>query len=69
MINDEDLKTHAFFNQRRRQDVATQTECFVKIEHIPSGISVTKHSGRSQIRARDEAMEELKMLVEIWTAP
>lgn len=66
MIKSDDIQVNTFFNQRRKQDVATQTECFVKIEHIPSGITVTKHSGRSQVKARDEAMEELEMLVEIW---
>ena len=38
---------------------------FVKITHLPSGISVTKHNN-SQLKARNEALEELEVLVEIY---
>ena len=38
---------------------------FVKIEHMPSKITVTKYH-RSQYKAKQEAIEELEVLVEIW---
>ncbi len=38
---------------------------FVKIKHIHSGITVTKEN-KSQVKAKEEALEELEMLVELW---
>lgn len=46
-----------------RIDVISKT--FVKITHIPSGITVTKQ-GKSQIKTNSEAMEEIILLVELW---
>ena len=37
----------------------------VKLTHTKSGISVTKHN-KSQTKAGVEALEEIKMLVELW---
>ena len=38
---------------------------FVKIKHVTSGITVTKEN-KSQVKAKEEALEELEMLVELW---
>ena len=59
-----DTKVDVLTYKSKGMDVYPRNQ-FVRIEHIPSGITVTKHS-TSQIKARDEAMEELKMLVELW---
>lgn len=50
---------------KNHRDYSYNTQRFVKITHIESNISVTKY-GRSQIRARDEAMAEITRLVELW---
>ncbi len=60
-----DVKINTFFGKLKNPYDDPCYSNFVRIEHIPSGITVTKHS-TSQIKARDEAMEELKMLVELW---
>ena len=39
---------------------------FVKVEHVPSKITVTKYH-RSQYKAKEEAIEELEILVELWS--
>ena len=66
LLNPKDLKVDVLFHKLKGQVVFPHRDQFVRIEHIPSGITVTKHSTKSQIRARDEGLEELEMLVEIW---
>lgn len=61
-----DLKVDCFTRKRNVVDVCCIPTAFVKIEHIPSKIIVTKHNSRSLLKARDEAMEELEMLVQLW---
>ncbi len=53
MIEQDDLRVNAIRKN------------FVKIKHIPSGITVTKEN-KSQVKAKEEALEELEMLVELW---
>lgn len=38
---------------------------YVKVEHIPSGIVVTK-VGRSQLRAKEECLAEIEKMLEVW---
>lgn len=38
---------------------------YVKICHNPTGITVTKIE-KSQIKAKDKALEELEFLLELW---
>jgi protein subunit release factor A len=40
---------------------------FVRIEHLPSGIVVTKHNSIWSTVAQAEALEELDMLVQLWS--
>lgn len=62
----EDLKIDVIGPVRHEVDVCHIPDVFVKIEHTPSGITVTKHSRKGSVYAKDRAMEELEMLVEIW---
>ena len=67
MINPDELKVDCFFDKASKNGQVTYPHrCqFVKLTHIPSGIAVTKES-RSQIIARNEAIEEIEVLVELW---
>jgi protein subunit release factor A len=68
MINPNELRIDCFFEgtSRKGRMVIYPYRCnFVKIAHIPSGITVTKES-KSQVKAKQEALEELEMLVELW---
>lgn len=53
----------------QRAEWGMRTTCpansFIKITHIKSGISVTKY-GKTQIKARDKALEELEEIVKKW---
>ena len=64
MINPKDIKVDVLSHKSKGQRAGFPPS-FVRIEHLPSGITVTK-SRTTQIAARDEAMEELEMLVELW---
>ncbi len=66
MIDLKDIKVSTFLRRRKDMDVATITTQFVKVEHMPSGITVTKHSERSQVRAKADCIDELELLVELW---
>lgn len=50
---------------KNHKSYSYNTQRFVKITHIESGITVTKY-GRSQIKARDEAMAEITRLIDLW---
>lgn len=65
-MNREDLTIDVINSKRNGMQVAENLHNFVIIKHIPSGISVTKYHRRSQIIARDEALEELEFLVNLW---
>lgn len=65
MVDTKDLKVDVLTRPRTGQN-AWQPSGFVRVQHIPSGITVTKHSSRGQIRALDEAHAEIEMLVELW---
>ena len=64
MINPEDLRVDVL-SCKPKQLMVGNNPTFVKIEHIPSKIAVTKYN-RSQYKAKEEGLEELEMLVEIW---
>ena len=64
MLNPEDLRIEIIRNINN-VDVYPKAEEFIKVTHEPSGICVTKHN-RSQIKAKDEALEELELLVELY---
>jgi len=64
MIKPEELKVEILRCKQRQVTVDNQPT-FVKTEHIPSKITVTKYN-RSQYKAKEECIEELEMLVEIW---
>lgn len=66
MIYPKDLKIDVFKQKPKKGMQVYSRHDFVKIEHLPSGITVTKHSDRGQIRAKNECMEELEVLVELW---
>ena len=65
MINRKDLKVDTISCKRRLVDFGSKNIAFVKIEHIPSSITVTEVD-KTQIKARNKAMIELDRLVEIW---
>jgi hypothetical protein len=58
-------KINQFTAKRNDVDVNHIPGGFVRVEHIESGISVTKH-GKTMLEARIEATEECKDLVEIY---
>ena len=64
MIKPEELKIE-ILSCKPKQITVDKLPTFVKIEHIPSKITVTKYH-RSQYKAKNECIEELEMLVEIW---
>ena len=64
MINPEDLRVDVL-SCKPKQFMVGNNPTFVKIEHKPSKITVTKYN-RSQYKAKEEGLEELEMLVEIW---
>ena len=61
-----DIIVKVFSNKPKQVGVVHHGDSFVKVEHIPSGIVVTKHGSGSQIKIRDKAFEELMMLVKLW---
>jgi protein subunit release factor A len=67
MIKPDEIRVDCFYGKESKNGQVTfpQRCQFVKITHIQSGISVTKES-RTQIIARNEAFEELEILVELW---
>ena len=67
MINPSDLKVDVFSEKSSKngQIAYPFRSNFVKLTHLPSGISVTKES-RAQVIAKNDAMEELEVLVELW---
>jgi protein subunit release factor A len=65
IVNQSDLKINVFGNIKSGMHKAENNCRFVKIEHVPSGIVVTKY-GRFQINAKNEAMEEIENLIALW---
>jgi len=66
-LNLEDVQIEILARERYKTDITTLKGNFVKATHIPSGIAVTEYHNRSQIKARDAALLELKYLVSIWS--
>ena len=62
----EDLKIDVIPMKRHKIDVNSIHGAIIKIEHIPSGIIVTKYHKKTQVKAKEEALEELKILVAHW---
>lgn len=63
-IKPEDLRIDVF----RPPFKGMHVQClpsYVKVEHIPSGIVVTKCE-RSQLRAKEKCLAEIKKLLEAW---
>lgn len=63
-IKTEDLRIDVF----RPRTTGMHVQClpsYVKVEHIPSGIVVTK-VGRSQLRVKEECLAEIEKLLEVW---
>ena len=69
MINPIEIRVEVFNDKASKNgQIVYPHRCqFVKLTHVPSGISVTKE-GQSQSKAKNEAMEELEVLVELWEA-
>jgi protein subunit release factor A len=67
IMNQSDLRINVFGNTKSGMHKAENNCRFVKIEHVPSGIVVTKYN-KYQIDAKSEAMEEIEMLINIWEA-
>ena len=67
IINPNDIKLECFKDKTSKngQIAYPFRSNFVKLTHLPSGISVTKES-RAQVIAKNDAMEELEVLVELW---
>lgn len=65
-MDTEGLKVEILPFNKKGQQVSGRKDCFVKITHEESGISVTKHSNKSHLMARNEAIEELNILIELW---
>ncbi len=63
----EDLKVTVIDMKRYRVDVTSIHGAIVKIEHIPSGIVVTKQDKLAQHKAKEEALKELEQLVNFWS--
>ncbi len=61
-----DVKINTFFGKLKNPYDDPCYSNFVRIEHIPSGIVVTKHSGKSQIEAKNKAMDELIELIRLY---
>lgn len=64
MLKLEDLRIEIIRNIHN-VNVYHKADYFIKVTHEPSGICVTKHN-RSQFKAKDEALEELELLVELY---
>lgn len=63
-IKPEDIRIDVF----RPRTTGMHVQClpnYVKIEHIPSGIVVTKCE-MSQLRAKKECLAEIERLLEVW---
>ena len=61
----EDFKITLFFGKRKEIEVSHIPGAFVKVEHVESGITVTKYA-KYAIDALREAQEECNKLVEIY---
>lgn len=64
MINPTELRIDVLACKPKKITV-DNNPTFVKLEHMPSRITVTKYN-KSQYKAKEEAVEELEMLVELW---
>lgn len=65
MIESKQVRIDIISPNLKGQVVSPPRTNFVKITHIESDICVTKE-GKTQLKARDEAFEELNMLIELW---
>lgn len=61
----EDIKLNVIKTNCEGIAVTENKDRFVKVEHIPSGITVTEWS-QSQPKARDLAMFKLEQLFNLW---
>jgi len=67
MIDNKNLKVDVFTEDRTKGMHPAETMVnFVKIEHIPSRIVVTKAGRKSQLKVKNECMKELEILVGHW---
>lgn len=57
-----------YINPKEKQGMKTSMEDkrLIKVTHIESGMSVTKHSRKSHLEAKELAKKELNDLVKIW---
>ena len=60
-VNPEDLRMDVF-EKKIGEEIKYPRVFFIKLEHIPTGIIVTK-SNRSQLLALDRCLKELDILV------
>lgn len=64
MLNGNDLKIDTIAVKQKKQDV-DNNGWFVKIEHIESGITVTRFD-RASVKAKAKAIGDLDLLIKIW---
>lgn len=60
-----DIKLDIIKSKTRYLNVYKNRDRFVRVEHIPSGITVTKYH-KSQIEAKKLAMLEINELIDLW---
>lgn len=65
-MKQEDLKISVIDMKKCAVDVTSIHGAIVKIEHIPSGIVVTKNDKLAHHKAKEEALKELEQLVNFW---
>lgn len=63
----EDIKLNVIQVNCKGLGTTENRDRFVKVEHIPSGITVTEWS-QSQPKARDLAMFKLEQLFNLWNS-
>jgi len=64
-IKNQEFKITQFPVKRKEVEVSHIPGIFVKVEHLESGITVTKY-GKYAIEVFDEAQEECNILVDIY---